>query len=172
MQGGGAGGGAVPRPPHSGPIMSATFKICVPLMLCFPSPCCLVWLSVRFATETTDNNNTKNKPNNNLSECDTRIYDANLRERLKEDTGGDGQSEKTRPVTLKIAPASAQPLTSPQHSHTHQPITQSRLVPLGPTKSEMGIFGSSRPGCGPSVLFLQTEKRQLTFPPSVELDLS
>lgn len=100
-KGGGVGGGAVPRPPHSGPIMSTTLKISGPLMLCFPSPCRLVWLSARFAAETTtDNNNDskKQKQNNNLSEGDTRIYDANLKERLEEDTLGRGMGRAKNPA--------------------------------------------------------------------------
>lgn len=168
------GGGAVPRPPHSGPIMSATLKTRGPLILSSPSPCCLVWLSFRVRRRNSDRQQQQRKRNKttNLSEGDTRIYDANLKEscwrgRKENPARHTKDSSRSRAAFNLTA-------TEPHPAGTsgRQPITRSRLVPPGATQSEMGTFHSSRPGCGQSALFLPTEERQLTFPASVELDLS
>lgn len=94
-------------------------------MLCFPSPCCLVWLSVRLAAETTTDNKhckkqNKKPSNNNLSEGDTRIYDANLKERLKEDTGWWAEQENSDRFTKDSSHSCIQP-----HRNTATPISQS-----------------------------------------------
>lgn len=59
------GGGAVPRPPHSGPIMSTTLKTRGPLILSSPSPCCLVWLSFRVRRSNSDRQQQQQKKQQN-----------------------------------------------------------------------------------------------------------
>lgn len=58
-------GGAAPRPPHSGPIMSMTLKTRGPLILSFPCPCCLLWLFIRVSRRNSNRQKQEPKKKNN-----------------------------------------------------------------------------------------------------------